>query len=77
MKPFVKKFIYEKFSSIFKKKSSVHVFPRVEINGKIKIANARQRKADTVHLLRTSSTVRFVVFLVLIIEAISVLNLEL
>lgn len=59
-----------------KKKSSAHVFPRVGINGKIKIVNARQRKADTVHFQRTPSTVRFVVFLVLIREAIPVLNLK-
>lgn len=47
-----------------------------EINGKLKKANVRQRKVNTVHSLRTSSTVRFTVFPVLIIEAISTLNLQ-
>lgn len=42
----------------------------------LKKANVRQRKVNTVHLLRTSSTIRFTVFQVLIIEAISTLNLQ-
>lgn len=42
----------------------------------LKKANVRQRKVNTVHLLRTSSTIRFTVFPVLIIEAISTLNLQ-
>lgn len=40
-----------------------------------KKANVRQRKVNTVHLPRTSSTIRFTVFPVLIIEAISILEL--
>lgn len=50
-----------------------------ESNGKCKKkkkkANVRQRKVNTVHLPRTSSTIRFPVFPVLIIEAISILEL--
>lgn len=60
-----------------KKSSSVHLFNNyAEMNGKLKKANVRQRKVNTVHLLRTSSTIRFTVFPVLIIEAISTLNLQ-
>lgn len=50
-----------------------------ESNGKFfkkrKKANVRQRKVNTVHLSRTSSTIRFTVLPVLIIEAISILEL--
>lgn len=71
MKTFGKKFIYEKFSCIFKKKIFCTCVPITVLNEwKIKIAKARQRKANTVHLLGTSSTIRFTVFPVLIIEAI-------
>lgn len=80
MKTFVKKVHLWKVLTYLKKKKILlytcsHNY--AEINGKfLKKANVRQRKVNTVHLLRTSSTIRFTVFPVLIIEAISTLNLQ-
>lgn len=63
MKKSVKKFIYEKFPHILKKKILLYTCSHnyAEINGKLKKkkkATVRQRKLNTVHLLRTSSTIK-------------------
>lgn len=78
MKTFVKKFIYEN-SHIAKKKFFCTLVPIIMLKlmkDLKKKANVRHRKVNSVHLPRTSSTLRFTVCPVLIVDALSVLNLQ-